>query len=394
MIAGYYDRTGYADMYTGPTNGGVMPMDNSAWGYLAGECPLSATHNGIDGRTTNGHVDDYWISYGSTGPDPWEGNWAEHAYGDCTGDYMKTNQWVYPALEFNRDGSTIFVFNSYGAPAYSSDLENSGWDVYDGGYGLKLFYESRGYTVANMYNQYILGYASATQGFTYSQYKAEIDAGRPVMIHLENHTVVGIGYDDSSDLVYVHDTWDYNTHTMTWGDPYYGMDQMGVTIVQLGSVGTTITSCDISGNEKNSFAPDEEVYVKACGLEANTTYRIWIQDEPVVEGELLDVTEDPSGEQPLITTDDNGCFAATAIWTIPSYAPATAHLFDIVVDKQYDGGNTGYYNASSDGIDSATAVGFTAPVPDYPSILLLGTGFLGVIGVLYLRKKRKGLEVV
>ncbi|NCC74276.1 MAG: hypothetical protein EOM06_12880, partial [Sphingobacteriia bacterium] len=27
MIAAYYDRTGYENMYTGPTNGGVMPMN-------------------------------------------------------------------------------------------------------------------------------------------------------------------------------------------------------------------------------------------------------------------------------------------------------------------------------------------------------------------------------
>ena len=31
MIAGYYDRNGFANMYTGPTNGGVMPLDNSSW---------------------------------------------------------------------------------------------------------------------------------------------------------------------------------------------------------------------------------------------------------------------------------------------------------------------------------------------------------------------------
>ena len=31
MIAGYYDRTGFPNMYTGPTNGGVMPLDNSSW---------------------------------------------------------------------------------------------------------------------------------------------------------------------------------------------------------------------------------------------------------------------------------------------------------------------------------------------------------------------------
>ena len=29
MIAAYYDRTKYPKMYTGPTNGGVMPPNNS-----------------------------------------------------------------------------------------------------------------------------------------------------------------------------------------------------------------------------------------------------------------------------------------------------------------------------------------------------------------------------
>jgi hypothetical protein len=30
MQAGYYDRTCYTNMYTGPTNGGIIPMDNSS----------------------------------------------------------------------------------------------------------------------------------------------------------------------------------------------------------------------------------------------------------------------------------------------------------------------------------------------------------------------------
>lgn len=76
MIAGYYDRTGYGNMYAGPTNGGVMQLDNSSWPYWydgtssRAQCPLSATHGGMDGRTTKGHVNDYWIVYGNAGPDP------------------------------------------------------------------------------------------------------------------------------------------------------------------------------------------------------------------------------------------------------------------------------------------------------------------------------------
>ena len=242
MIAGYYDRTGYANMYTGPTTGGVMPLDNSSWpdsvdgnGDPRHECPLSATHNGFDGRTIRGHVDDYWIAVDNTSPDPFIGNWTEHTYGDCTGDYMKTNQSSFD----NHDGSTGFWNDPSGAPLHWDQMEASGYDTDDGGYGLKLFYESRGYTVSDMYNQYILGWDGNTQGFTYDQYKAEIDAGRPVMIHVEGHTMVGLGYDDTTNLMYIHDTWDYLDHTMIWGDAYSGMQHMGVTIVQLEDISPT-----------------------------------------------------------------------------------------------------------------------------------------------------------
>ncbi len=122
MLFGYYDRTGYSDMYTGPTNGGVCPLDNSIWGPgiggSDGECPLSATHNGKDGRTTRGNVDDYWISYLDPGPDPWIVNgWGEHTYGDCTGDFMGTSQSAF----INVDGSTTLGYYTHGSPRVDLD---------------------------------------------------------------------------------------------------------------------------------------------------------------------------------------------------------------------------------------------------------------------------------
>jgi len=231
MISGYYDRTGYSYMYTGPTNGGVMPMDNSAWG--AGECPLSATHIGYDGRTIRGHVEDYWISYGDPGPDPFIiGGWPEHTYGECLADYMGSNQSTYGL----GDGGTWFWNYTDGSPLHYWEMPGYGLADYSGMYGIYEFCDARGYAVDELYNQYILGWASPTNGFTYDQYKAEIDAGRPVMIHLRGHTVVGLGYDDSANLMYIHNTWWYGTETMTWGEPYYGLDHYGVTVVQLGSV--------------------------------------------------------------------------------------------------------------------------------------------------------------
>jgi hypothetical protein len=228
MMAGYYDNNGYPSIYTGPTNGGVAPMNNSVWGsvMINGEerklCPLSATRQGLDGRSTRGHVDDYWVVSGDAGPDPYVINgWTQHTYDDCTGDFMKTNQ-----AEFgNIDGSTIFTYfvdgGAYGEP-------NDG----DGCYGLKLFFESRGCSVFSYYNQYITGLNGNIKGFSFEQYCDMIDRGRPVMIQVAGHSMMGMGYDAASNKVYLHDTWDYNMHEMTWGDSYAGMQHYGVAVIE------------------------------------------------------------------------------------------------------------------------------------------------------------------
>jgi hypothetical protein len=234
MIAGYYDRTGLGNMYTGPTNGSVIPLNDSTWpswidGYGAtyAQCPLTASHYGLDGRATFGSIDDYWVKYLGGFQDPyiiW--GWAQHPWGEAIGDYMKTSQSAYG----NDDGSTTFWgyasaqrLNCISMPVFG--LTN------DGTYGRKMFYEARGYTVTDCYNQktdnLIFG------GFSFAQYKAEIDAGRPVMLNLEGHTIVGVGYDDSTNMVYLHDTWDNSTHTMLWGGSYAGLGLHSVSIVNI-----------------------------------------------------------------------------------------------------------------------------------------------------------------
>jgi len=141
---------------------------------------------------------------------------------------MKTSQSAFG----NIDGSTTFYnWASSASPLTCGDMATNGIDTQDGTYGRKLFYEARGYTVTDCYNQKTDN--TIAGGFSFAQYKAEIDAGRPVMLNLEGHTVVGVGYDDSSNLVYIHDTWDYSNHTMTWGASYSGMGLLSVSIVNL-----------------------------------------------------------------------------------------------------------------------------------------------------------------
>ena len=250
MIAAYYDRHGFPNIYTGPTNSGIMPLDNSVWGTVVingetrSQCPLSATKNGLDGRTTRGHVDDYWIKYGNSDPDPFITNgWTEHSFGECLADYMRTNQSSYD----NTDGSTSIYYYTDGTPCSTTIAD-------DGINGMKLFFETRGYNVDQYYTQLIYGYNGNSLGFTFNNYKQEIDAGKLVLLQVQGHTMVGYGYDDETNKVYLHDTWDYNDHTMNWGGNYSGLNQWGVSVIHISANPSNTFSIDNIGNQNLSIS--------------------------------------------------------------------------------------------------------------------------------------------
>jgi len=245
MVAGYYDRSGYSDIYTGPTNGGVYPLvEYPTWGSWTDNTPdgtypnnpLIASHLGLDERTTKGSIDDYWVSYGSSAKDPYiTGSWAQHAWGSAIGDYMKTSQSAYG----NTDGATSFYgYTSISTKLTCSAMESFGISDEDGTYGRKLFYEARGYSVTDCYAQATNNIASG--GFSLANFRAEIDAGRPVFINLAGHSIVGVGYDPSSSTIYIHDTWYNSANTMTWGGSYSGMEMQSVSIVNLVPITTGV----------------------------------------------------------------------------------------------------------------------------------------------------------
>jgi uncharacterized repeat protein (TIGR01451 family) len=261
MIAGYYDRNGYPNMYAGPTNSGVAPLDDSSWPTWTDVTstsypnnPLIASHNGVDGRVTKGSIDDYWVSYLSSASDPYiTGSWTQHTWGTAIGDYMKTSQSAYGHV----DGSTSFYYSGTASPLTCSNMVSGGISTLDGTYGRKLFYEARGYTVTTCYYQSTDNVIAG--GFSFAQYKAEIDAGRPVLLNLVGHSIVGVGYDDSTNTVYLHNTWDTSNPTMTWGGSYHGMALQGASIVNLGST-TTDTGIAISGSPASVIFGDNVTY--------------------------------------------------------------------------------------------------------------------------------------
>jgi len=246
MMAGYYDNQNYPNMYTGPANSGVVPMNNSTWGY--GECPLSATNSGYDGRIIRGHVDDYWGS-----PDPYIGNWTQHTWGDCTADYMGTNQSAYG----NPDGGTTFWFALNNNKLYNFDAD----PYIDGCYGLRRFFESRNYEISSNYNQRIYGYNGISNGFTFSDFCDQIDQGNPVLIHIVGHTMLGYGYNTETEEIYIKNTWDHYGYTMEWGGSYYGMAHTSVTVFEFECpIERDIPTTTVSIGSTQDFSASTNVY--------------------------------------------------------------------------------------------------------------------------------------
>ena len=235
MIAAYQDRNGYPNLYTGPSNGGLMPITDTSWptwsdgNSIYPSNPLIASKNGLDGRTSRGSIENYWVESGSTTDDPYITNgWSEHDWGDAIGDFMKTSQSAYG----NNDGdSTIYRYTTSSDPLSCDAIEKNEY-YSDLTLGRKQFYEAKGYTVTTCYNQKTDNEIAG--GFSLAEYQAEIDAGWPVLLHLRGHFVVGYGY--SGSTIYLRDTWDSDpsqTYTMTWGEDYLGMELMSVSIVHL-----------------------------------------------------------------------------------------------------------------------------------------------------------------
>ncbi len=299
MLAGYWDRRRFDNLYTGPTNGGVMPLSNSTWGV--GECPLSATHNGIDNLSGTGHVDRFWVAYESSGNDPFGTGDPTSLYSSCTADYMGTNQDWWS----NGDGSTtIYTYNGSGSPLSNYITPESYTprkrDIIR---GVRLFFESRGYVVSTNFNQKIYGWEGVTSGFTFADYMASIDAGVPVFIHVVGHTMLGVGYDSATSTVYLHDTWDYSLHSMTWGGSYSTMAHWAVSVLTLAPASIANSPSSITQSLATNLTASQNLTISNPGTQTlNYTSAVTMSSVNVLD-ETFTTTTMPTG---WTQVNDNG----------------------------------------------------------------------------------------
>lgn len=225
MLIGYYDQGCFPSLYTGLKNGGMAPFNNSFWrkainspGILNYDNSISASMNGYDQQGTNGHFDDFWecSSCGGDDPHPYIGSTPPHNFSlhPCVGDFMGTSQDYFN----NLDGSTRFYNSSTNSKVINySKCESETPKYRDGNYGLRKFIESCHYTVEENFNQNIAGLKGVEAGFTYDDFKNEIDAGRPVLIHFKNHTAIGFGYSYSNCIIRIYTTWSEEPCDIVWG---------------------------------------------------------------------------------------------------------------------------------------------------------------------------------
>lgn len=197
-LFGFWDRNGFPDFYTGPTAGGVAPLDSRRSAGHQGIQSLWASAAGVDGRPSNrpGHVDDYYVDYESVAPDPYvTANRAEHTK-DCIGDFIGLNQNKWTNLNNecrgNIDGYSFVHWNATGArrtarpglePAVpkGSDIPSGliDWSRYKG-YDAEAFCQIADFGPT----------VSTGLGFTFADLKAEIDAGYPVLLFLQPNSEI------------------------------------------------------------------------------------------------------------------------------------------------------------------------------------------------------------
>jgi hypothetical protein len=232
MLMGYYDINGYGGQtYRNLVPGAVaeistFPSTEGSWEYNVQRIIASPRHAS----------DFYRAGYLASGDDVLG---APTGPLDSLADFMGTSQDAYG----NANGATTFWYFKDGSRLTVADLYNTGEPGIYGNslaYGIYEFLRWAGYGDSNpqavdyIYNQPvdILG---LPYGFSLADYLAEVNAGRVVLIHIEDHTMLGYGYDSTTGELLIHDTANPGERRMYWGS-YYGYRLLAVTVVDLSDV--------------------------------------------------------------------------------------------------------------------------------------------------------------
>lgn len=243
-LIGYWDRHGFPDFYTGKVNRGVAPLNTV--GANSAITSMWVSRAGADGRPLGvpGHFEDYYRAYDSPARDPYvDAGRVEHEP-DCIADFIGMNQFKWQDLSGecrgNIDGYCFVCWDREGGKRvnYQPNVAARDPEV-DVQSGLRAWTKWRGYE-ADVFTQLVdfNPNVPAGQGFTFADMKAEIDAGYPVLLFLQNydqlsrtvgieanvnpniHAMLAFGYyrfEGGGDYVYYRDSWAQGSQLTVWG---------------------------------------------------------------------------------------------------------------------------------------------------------------------------------
>ena len=221
ILMGFWDRNGLPDFYTGPTGEGMAPINSR--GTNSTIRALWASEAGLDGRPDDqpGHMDDYWVGFEGFATDPYEAAGRAEHEPDCLGDFIGASQNKWSDLDGecrgNIDGFAFNFWDKSGERRWNFlPPEENGEPVREIQSGLREWAEYRGYG-SGVFSQLVDFNPESPDGagFTFEDLKAEIKAGYPVILFLQNpgvykrnvlegsgvnpnvHTMVAYGYVDT-----------------------------------------------------------------------------------------------------------------------------------------------------------------------------------------------------
>ncbi len=217
MMLGFYDINGYrgqsfANLVPGGTaEMSTFPSTPGTWQYIAQSAIASP-----------GHVQNYYGGgYNASGDDvgPFHAN-------NSLADFMGTSQ---DSVGNPNGASTFYYFPDGTKFTAQLALDFGVWNI-DAMYGITEYVAYRGYRVNSAYTQATSNVAGA--GFSFNDFKNEIDQGRTVMVQVQGHSMLGFGYNDNN-TINLYDTWNQAAGSMAWGGAYSGLTMWGVTVLDL-----------------------------------------------------------------------------------------------------------------------------------------------------------------
>ena len=233
MILGYYDLYGYrgtslSNMIEGTvalksrgTDGNAHDMD--AFDTVLGRATATSSyvyrfHSRNGTPTTSEQELEYSFTNGGAGPDLRTDVW------DCIADYLGTGQYwrgngnlsttvTYCSLEdlLTKNYSNVI----YTDGTYTRTIKYRDTSMM---YGLYLYVQSRGYQMdLEISGSYQVDCNGGS--FTFEDYMREINSGRPVLISIEGHSMVGYGYNPTTKEIIFDDCYE-SGQRMVWDGTY------------------------------------------------------------------------------------------------------------------------------------------------------------------------------